>query len=335
MKVLFDHPNPFFLAHGGFQIQIDQTKEALQGLGVSVEFVRWWDERQSGDLIHYFGRPTVEYIQMARQQKFKVVMTNLLGGLAARSGLMRVVQWGAIRLARSTLPMEFTARLAWDAFKKADACIALTGWEAHLMKRLFSAPREKVHVIPNGVEEVFLQSSPAKRGRWLVCTATITAIKRVAELARAAVAANTPVWIIGKPYSETDPYAQGFLKLSEQHSKVIRYEGPIYDRAKLAQVYRESRGFVLLSRWETLSLSALEAAACACPILVSDLPWARSFFGEQVRYCPLASTARTARVLRHFYDDAPNLPATSKAKGWPEVAQQLTTVYSGALSSPW
>jgi len=248
---------------------------------------------------------------------------------------MRLAQWGATRLARVILPREFTARLAWDAFKKADACIALTGWEAHLMKRIFSAPREKVHVIPNGVEEVFLQSTPAKRGPWLVCTATITPVKRVVELAQAAAAADTQIWVIGKPYSETDPYARAFLQLARRHSQVIRYEGPIYDRAKLAQVYRESRGFVLLSRWETLSLSALEAAACACPILVSDRPWARSVFGERAVYCPLATTTVTARVLRQFYEDAPNLIPPPPPRSWQQVAEELKAVYSGVLGNSW
>ena len=33
MKVLFDHPNPFMLAHGGFQNQIEQTKKAPERIG--------------------------------------------------------------------------------------------------------------------------------------------------------------------------------------------------------------------------------------------------------------------------------------------------------------
>lgn len=46
MKVLFDHSFPFALAHGGFQIQIEQTKAALESLGVSVDYLRWWDDSQ-------------------------------------------------------------------------------------------------------------------------------------------------------------------------------------------------------------------------------------------------------------------------------------------------
>ena len=139
------------------------------------------------------------------------------------------------------------------------------------MSYMFGAPKEKVHVIANGVEQAFLQSAPVTRGPWLVCTATITDRKRVLELAKAAVLAKTPLWIIGKPYAESDLYAQRFLAVARQNSPIIRYEGAVSDRAQLAGIYREARGFVLLSTKESLSLSALEAAACECPLLPSSL----------------------------------------------------------------
>ena len=37
MKVLLDSNVPFALAHGGAQIQIEQTKKGLEGVGVEVE----------------------------------------------------------------------------------------------------------------------------------------------------------------------------------------------------------------------------------------------------------------------------------------------------------
>src|SRR5208283_223757 len=134
-----------------------------------------------------------------------------------------------------------------------------------------------------------------------VCTATLTERKRVLELAEAAVRAQTPVWIIGKAYAESDSYAQRFFALARQQPGIIHYEGAISDRARLAQIYRAARGFVLLSAMETRSLSAEEAAACECPLLLSDLPWARSTFGGHASYCPVVAPERTARFLRKFY----------------------------------
>ena len=336
MKILFDHPNPFLLAHGGFQIQIEQTKTALEQLGVAVEYLRWWDDRQEGDVIHFFGRPSPLYLKQAQGKHKRVVISELLGGLGARSASQRAVQRLIIRIVRRLLPGDFTTRMAWEAYELADASIALTPWEAHLMEVTFSVPKERVHVVPNGVEAVFFESSEAARCPWLICTATINSQKRLLELAEAALVAKTPIWFVGKPYVEHDPYTQCFLETARQNPTLIRYEGAITDRRKMAQAYREARGFVLLSKWESLSLAALEAAACGCPLLLGDLPWAHSVFGDTVSYCRIdADTPQTAESLRRFYDQAPTLKPPPKPVTWQEVAQQLADIYRTVLKTSW
>jgi glycosyltransferase involved in cell wall biosynthesis len=334
MKVLFDHHLPFSLAHGGFARQLAQTKTALEQAGVQTDYLRWWDDAQRGDLIHFAGRPAADYIAFAHGQGCKVVVAELLTATGSRSRAELAAQRMCIRVCRRILPGMFTARLAWDAYRLADACVANTGWEAHLMNYLFGAPKERVHVVPNGVEEIFLNSAPAARGPWLVCAATITERKRVLELAGAAVVARTPLWMIGKPYSDSDPYAQKFFALAKQQPQMIRYEGAIQDRARLARIYREARGFVLLSAMETRSLAAEEAAACECPLLLSDLPWARSTFGGHASYCPPANPGATAVFLKKFYDAAPALNPPPKPASWSEVARQLKAVYELALNTP-
>jgi glycosyltransferase involved in cell wall biosynthesis len=334
VKILFDHPDPFLLMHGGFQIQIEQTRSALERVGVEIEYLRWWDAAQRGDILHYFGRPRPAYVQFAQQKGLKVVMSQLLTGLGSRTAGRRWVQKAVIRASQKFLPAMVTAPFGWEAYRAVDASVSLTPWEAHLMRDMFAVPAEKVHVVPNGVEEVFLESRSTARGPWLVSTATITERKRVLELAQAAVAAQTPLWVIGKAYGEADNYAQRFLQLARQHPKLVRYEGPIQDRTKLAVVYREARGFVLLSTMESLSLSALEAAACESPLLLSDLPWARTVFQGSATYCPVTSeVSRAATVLRQFYDAAPTLPVPPKPMTWLEVARQLKSVYEGLLKT--
>lgn len=332
MKILFDHPSPFLLAHGGFQTQIEQTKEGLEKIGVEVEYLRWWDDTQTGDIIHYFGRPSGGYIDFAHKKGMKVIVAELHTGLGSRPDWARSIQKGIMTLSQKVLPSAFTAKLAWDAYRKADAFVALTTWEKHLMVSMFDADPAKVHVIPNGVEDIFFSKpktqNPEPKTPWLICTATITERKRVLELAQAAVLAETPLWIIGKPYSETDPYYLRFLDLQKKHPDLIRYEGGISDRAKLAGIYRESRGFVLLSSMESLSLSALEAAASGCPLLLSDLPWARSSIGSQAGYCPVnVSALITAKQLGIFH----GLPSSSRSgfipSTWIQVAEKFKSLY--------
>ena len=334
MKVLFYQLQPFSLTHGGLQTQILQTRAALERLGVQTDFLRWWEGDQAGDVLHFFGRMPTPLLQMAQRKGMKVVLADLLTEQGSRSGWHLKLHRLTIRAMTLALPSVFTASYYWESYRLADACVALTSWEARLMAELFGVSREKTHVVPNGVEDVFLNSQPAERGPWLVCTATITERKRVLELAEAAVRAQTPLWVIGKPYSESDAYAQQFHAFAKAHPGTLRYEGPIQDRAKLAQVYREARGFVLLSAMESLSLSALEAAACECPLLLSRLPWATTVFRERACYCPVASSAgRTAVYLRQFYDAAPGLKPPPRPLTWLEVGQQLKRLYETLLST--
>jgi glycosyltransferase involved in cell wall biosynthesis len=333
MKVLFYQLKPFLLTHGGLQTQVLQTRDALGKLGIEADFLRWWDPDQAGDILHFFGRMPTPLLQLAQQKGMKVVLTDLLTEQGSRSRWHLALHAMTIRAMTLALPSAFTASYYWDAYRLADACVALTSWEARLMADVFGASPEKTHVVPNGVEDVFLNSQPATRDHWLVCTATVTERKRALELAKAAVRAETPLWIIGKPYSETDPYFAQFIRLTQQHPSLLRYQGPIGDRAKLAGIYRSARGFVLLSAMESLSLSALEAAACGCPLLLSDLPWARTAFGQSAAYCPVTSSInRTAEVLRGFYAAAPGLKPPPKPLSWLAVAQQMKHLYDALLA---
>jgi len=334
MRVLFYCQCPFSLAHGGLQIQIEQTRNALEKVGVEVDYLRWYDGAQKGDILHFFGRLAPELATLAQGKGMKVVMAELLTEQGSRRpGILRLQRY-LFRIWRSILGYRGTDIFRWESYRLADACVALTAHEAWLMTYQFDAPPEKVHVVPNGVEDVFLQSKSVTRGNWLVCTTTVTERKRILELAEAAVHAKTPLWVIGRAYADSDPYAARFVELAKRHPDLIRFDGPIRDRILLAEAYRQARGFVLLSAMESLSLSALEAAACQCPLLLSDLPWAKTVFRDSVSYCPVTpDISRTASALRKFYDAAPNLPPPAKPLTWIDIANQLKTLYEGVLKT--
>jgi glycosyltransferase involved in cell wall biosynthesis len=334
MKVLFNYNTAFSLAHGGAQIQVEQTSRALQALGVTVEPLRWWDDQQTGDILHQFARITPTLAKAAKAKGMKVVQSDFLSGQGSRSRSQILMHQACQRLLKTFGPQQLTRPFSWESYQLGDAYIVVTPWEAELLGRLYDTPRDRIHVIPNGVEEVFWNSPPAVRGQWLVCTAIITQRKRVLELATAAVQARTPLWVIGKPYNPEEAYARQFLQLAKENPNFIRYEGPISDRARLATIYRESRGFVLLSTQESLSLSALEATACECPLLLSDLPWAKTVFKAHAQYCSAtAGQSQTAEKLRSFYDQAPALQPPPKPMTWIEVGQQIKGVYERVLNT--
>jgi len=329
MKILFDCGIPFSLAHGGMQIQIEQTKAALESLGVEVDWFKWWDGRQSGEIIHVFGRPALFWVQLAKKAGRKVVIGDLLSAQGSRTFRQKLPQMMAVKIDRLS-GGRLARRFGWGVYRLADRCIFLTEWEKTVAHQIYGCPLEKSAVIPNGVEEVFFlpkDKPPKPREAWLVCTVTITERKRAVELARAATLAKVPVWIIGKPYAEEDPYYQEFLRAVRGSEGYVRFEGPVYDRGRMAEIYQTARGFVLLSREESLSLSALEAAAAGCPALLSALPWAETVFGSHAKYCPVTSAERTASYLREFYDAATSFTDVYKPLNWQDVAKSLANEY--------
>lgn len=327
MQVLLYHCLPFSLAHGGQQIQIERTLESLRQAGVQTEFLDWHRTDQRADILHFFGRISWQLLEHARQKEMQVVVSDLLGAQGARSASRRLLERAGRRM-MEVFSRGNPTRLSWGTYREVDACIALTTWEAVLLRDLFCVSADRTHVVPNGVDPEFLVRQPAERGKWLLCVATITPVKRVLELAHAAVHAHTPLRFAGRAYSDSDPYFKAFLQFVRLHPELLRYDGAIAERAVLAQGYRQARGFVLLSRWESLSLAALEAAACECPLLLNDLPWARATFHDKAAYCPPeASTAAMAAHLRAFYDHAAEQPLPPPPLSWSEVGLQLAALY--------
>jgi glycosyltransferase involved in cell wall biosynthesis len=335
MRILFDHTLPFLLCHGGQQIQIQETRKALEGIGLTVDFMRWWDDAQVGDVIHFFGRPTETYVDLAHQKKIRVVIADQHSGLGARAPALRQLQKAMMTAGRHLLPRDFTARMAWNSYLMADACLGLSPWDLTLLQTMFNVEPTQIVFVPNGIEDAFLNSTARPRGPWLLSASSIVPIKRVLETSQAAVEAGTPIHIVGQPLSESAPYYQRFLQFARNHPDMVRYQGPVHDRTALARLYREARGFVLLSCWESFSLAAHEASACECPLLISDLLSLRGLFGNDAVYgSPKASIQQTAKMLRAFYDQAPSLAVPPKPKSWNEVARILESVYKQVLARP-
>lgn len=334
MKVIFDHSFPFFLAQDAFPLRIEQTKSALEAGGVEVEFLRWWDEGQRGDLFHYFGRPTGAYFELARQKQIRFVLADGLTGLGSGPPGSRVAHKALRHLARSCLPPSvIQGRFGWACYTLADACIALTPQAGQWMIEMYSASPERVHGVPDGVDPIFLNAPPTPRGEWLVAPVPWAEPRLALDLAEAAVLARTPLQFVGKVREEDRDGP--FLQRVRDNPSLLRYEGDPGNPTARASNYRQARGFVGCTTEASLSPSVLEAAACACPLLLADGPWARSAFGESARFCRIpASAGCLAGILREFYDAAPGLPAAPRPPSWIEVGRRLKALYETVLSRP-
>ena len=332
MKILVDHSSPYLLAHGGYSVLIDQTVAALRANGEEVEFLRWWDHSQRGDVIHYFAPVHVSYLQQARLKGMPVVLTTLVDWPANQP------RWQTRRrrlvyeaMSRLPLPGGIRQSMHWQSFRLCARNVVCMQCEKDFLVDAYDVDPGAVEVVSPGLGESFLQAGPGKReGDYLICTATIAPRKESVRLARAAREARVPVLFVGRPYSTDNPYWKEFEALID--GQYVRHEGGVEGDAALIEKLQSARGFVFMSRVESWCFAASEAVACGLPLLLPSLPWAKERFGGQASYFPEGHGGEEA-ALRAFYEGCPSLPAPAvKLLSWPDVGRNLQRVYAGCLS---
>ena len=332
MKVLFSCSVPFFLAHGGSQTLVEALMRELRHLGVEVEPVRWWDENQTGDIIHYIGRPATLNLRLGHQKGFKIMMTDLLDQTASRSAFRLFLQRSFHRIFGRVIP-RFTGQLNWEVFREVDAMIYAVPHEWEVAQYLFGADPSRGHVISHGLEEDASRelAQPQAEEDYLISVASIHPRKNSVLLAEAALLAKVPVVFLGKPYSEDDPYFVRFKALVDD--RYVRYRGFVSPEEKYRYL-RGARGFALLSQFESGCIALFEAAGAGLPLLLADLPWARKSYptARDINFAKLAAAKRVASVLERFYKQAHRRPRPIfPIPTWRDVAQQYLSVYNELL----
>jgi glycosyltransferase involved in cell wall biosynthesis len=334
MKILFNCPLPFALAHGGMQVQIEQLQSALTALGLEVEPLRWWDAGQRGDLIHHFGVASPDHIRQARAKGVPLVMTTLFSAACNRpAARLRRQGWLVRILLRQPFGESIKQQLTWRSFGLCDANVVGLEAERRVLELVYGIPREKIEVVPLGLAPVFLEAGPGQRnGDCLISVGTITRVKNTVALARLARAAQVPILFVGKPYSETDPYWQEFSGLVD--GRWVRHQPHLTDPAAMVALLKSARGAVVMSDFENWCLAAHEAAACGLPVLLPDQNWSRERFGNQAHYFDrIGFTPRNVEILKQFYAAAPGLPAPAiRLFSWADAAVALKKLYERVRS---
>jgi glycosyltransferase involved in cell wall biosynthesis len=315
------------LAHGGMQVQIEQTKAALERIGIETAYLEWWDDHQTGDVLHHFADLPVMLIPPARKKGWKVVNTILLSGNCNRPRLARLLRRGLIQTVMAApLPAQLKSR--FRSFRMCDRVLVSLEAEKEILVRSYGVQEQRVRTIPLGLAEPFMKAGPGPRtGDYLITHGTIAPVKGSIELARLAIEAQVPVLFVGKPFSTTDSYWAQFQQLVDD--RCVRYRPHEASTAEMIGLLHQARGFVLKSRFENWSLSAHEAAACGLPLLLPDLPWSRERFGSQASYFPKGPFAQPARALRDFYYHSPSLPPPKvRLYSWRDAAEALRDAYA-------
>ena len=333
MKVIFSHSTPFFLTHGGTQTITEELMRGLRNKGVEVEPERWWDDKQTGDVLHYIARPAMVNVSLAQKKGFKIAMTDLLDTVAARSPRQLLIQRTVIRAGLRLAP-GMTDRLAWGVYRELDAMIFSLSHESDVAQYLFDAPPRRCYVIPWGLpaEAIADLGKPQQEEDYLISIASIIPRKNSVRLARAAIEAQVPVLFIGKPLGIFADYFREFESLID--NKYVRYVGFVSEEEK-RRLLRGARGFALLSSGESGCVAAYEAGAAGLPLFLTDAQWARTGYpgADPIRFVDVNSHSEIVRGLRDFYSSAHRMTRTTfPILSWDQVAEKHIALYQQLLN---
>ena len=247
-------------------------------------------------------------------------------------------------------------RYVLDGFLKARHVICCSSTVRDELLSLGLFPAERVSVIPNGVHPScspyadpvaddeasrLLQSHPGEHTE-ILHVGTTAPRKRIDVLLRvlAAIGKHSDVRLIRVGGALTDDQRRLAHELGV--SNVI-IELPYLQRNVLAAVYRRAALLLQTSEREGFGLPLVEAMACGCPVVASDLPVLREIGGIAAAYCPVADIdlwAGAAARLLHERAERPRewalrreqVVAHADGFSWAEAACQTARIYATVLS---
>jgi glycosyltransferase involved in cell wall biosynthesis len=114
--------------------------------------------------------------------------------------------------------------------------------------------------------------------------------------------------------------ARSDVEIPEAVRSLVAIRGQIDDLSTLADCYARATCFVFPSLYESSGLPPLEAMACGCPVVLSDLPALHERYGEAAVYCDPNSRRSIIKAIEGVMD-SPALQDDLRARGFARVAQ--------------
>jgi glycosyltransferase involved in cell wall biosynthesis len=142
----------------------------------------------------------------------------------------------------------------------ATRLIAVSEFTKRELVSLLGVREERVAVVPNAVEDVFVPAGPRAEGDYVLAVGTLEPRKNLARVAQAVDGELRVVGVRGWQGVEPPANATWLVDVSDD---------------ELASLYRGARCLVYASLYEGFGIPVLEAAACGCPVVTSrDSPMA-------------------------------------------------------------
>jgi len=183
--------------------------------------------------------------------------TTFRAPVSPRSPLVVTVHDLAIKRHPETFPRwhRTTGALALrGGVRAADAIVAVSAFTRDELVDLLDVPRERIRIVPNGVDPVFSPDGPRAEGDYVLAVGTLEPRKNLSAAVEAARLAGVELRVAG---------AAGWGGVD-----AAGWVGEPTD-AELAALLRGARCLVYPSLYEGFGLPVLEGMACGTPVVTS------------------------------------------------------------------
>lgn len=315
MKVGYISPMSIAAVNGGIRTQASFTIENIRKLGVEPHMLSPWDyiEQMELDLVHVFGA-SIENIGITDQLtalNIPFVLSPVFFSNRGAKFIKKAIKFQRlIPFLKSGIHSDFSIKA--KICSQAGLILPNTSAEADLIEKGFSIAKDKIHVIPNGVDKRFAESADSLFEQeygirdFILFTGQAGAPrKNVLSLLKIAPQIEAPIVIIGSLFN--DEYGDQCRKLAENSANITLIKTLEHNSPLLASAYAACKVFVLPSYYETPGIAALEAGLSGAHIVITERGGTKEYFNGFAEFIDPDSTrsllAGIQNALKRESDD--------------------------------
>lgn len=332
------------ILHGGPNTQIRNTIAHMAGHNVKATLFDPWQpfDPRACDIFHIFAANIGTY-HLAREIRslgVPIIVSPIMYSLHSSQFIRNTLR--ATRLAQKFAKGVWTDyALAADICAWAQRVLPNTRAEMELVTHGLGVPKENIRVIPNGVDERFLNADPELFKRTYGLEKFILNVghtgherKNVLSLIKALGAIDHPAVIIGRIIKSD--YGDACVREASKHKHILLIDGLDHRSGLLASAYAACDVFVLPSLFETPGIAALEAGLAGAKVVITKYGGTQEYFGRMAEYVePLSIDSIRGAVLRALQADKTDL-LKEHIRGeylWPRIAEKTVAVYKEVSTS--
>ena len=314
LKVCFNTFWFSFECPGGGEIQLLQTKNALEKISVVVDlYDHWRPSFKDIDVVHSFTvQPGMSYFaENIKRLGIPLVISPIFWpNVAATRGEMWEIERG---------------------LKFADLILPNSQIEADLLSKTFDIDPNRFHVVYNGVDfEKFKIQGPnlfrekySIKEPFLLCVGNIEPRKNQLSVLNALQELNSNFQFICIGNIRDQSYFEKCKSISNfKYIGSVNYADPL-----LCSAFEAAAGMILVSSFETPGLSALEALYFGCPVLITTQGSTKEYFGKHAYYADPDDQRSIENGIKLICEHKGRESFVDSRFSWNEIAKQTKQAY--------